>query len=277
MASTELPGRLSRRLPPDCRFGCLFSLHTAGLCLLILCLLLSGCALIHPDPEVDKEIQARMDLASSYLSSDRPRLALRQLKAVQDRGQTSPEYHLLYGLISARLDRHQESREHLIQAVRLRPDFARAWNNLGKVQASMGLEEDAEESFQRALDIPTYLTPEYPAYNLARLYAQQGKSRQAEDMAGRSLQANPGFAPAVVFLGQLLTEENRIQDAVQVLRQGLKARPGQVRIMQALAENLLRLGEQAQARVWFERIADTAPPQSEPAQVARDYLELLPN
>jgi Tfp pilus assembly protein PilF len=277
MASTELPGRLPRRQLPDHRFGCLFSLHTAGLGLLILCLLLSGCALIQPAPEMDKEIQARMDLASSYLSSDRPRLALRQLKAVQDQAQASPEYHLLYGLISARLDRHEESREHLIRAVRLRPDFARAWNNLGKVQASMGLEEDAEESFQHALDIPTYLTPEYPAYNLARLYAQQGRSRQAEDMARQSLQANPGFVPAVIFLGELLTEENELQDAVQVLRQGLKARPGQVRIMQALAENLLRLGEQAQARHWFERIADTAPPKSEPARVARDYLELLPH
>jgi type III secretory pathway component EscR len=46
--------------------------------------------------------------------------------------------------------------------------------------------------------------------------------------------------------------------------------------MQDLAQNFLRLGQHEQARQWFERIARKADPRSKAAQMAEDYLELLP-
>jgi Tfp pilus assembly protein PilF len=217
-----------------------------------------------------------MDLATSYLTNDYPRLALRQLEAVQDQSDKNPDYHFLYGMIAARLDCRQDACAHLQKAVDLRPDFGQAWNNLGKVYASMGRNEKARAAFAQALKIPTYLTPEYPAYNLARLYAQQEERKMALEMARQSIQHNPGFIPAVFLLNKLLTEENQLHEAGDVLKQGLQASPGNIRLMQDLAENLLRLGKQAQARQWFERIAHTADPKSESAQVAEDYLELLP-
>jgi Tfp pilus assembly protein PilF len=61
-----------------------------------------------------------------------------------------------------------------------------------------------------------------------------------------------------------------------MVSRGLQAQPDNIRLMQELAENLLRLGRQKQARQWFERIAKTADPTSQAAQVAADYLELLP-
>jgi Tfp pilus assembly protein PilF len=217
-----------------------------------------------------------MDLASSYLTNEHPRLALRQLQAVQHQADNNPDYHFLYGLISARLERRQEAALHLKTAVHLRPDFAQAWNNLGEVYASTGQKENARAAFAQALKIPTYLTPEYPAYNLAMLFAQQGQTNLAVQAARQSIQYNPGFISAVSLLNKLLTEENQLQEAEDVLKQGLRANPGNVRLMQDLAENLLRLGKQAQARQWFKRIVHTADPQSEAAHVAADYLELLP-
>jgi len=249
----------------------------APVCLLMVGLIiLSGCTLLQSSIRKNKEIQARMDLASSYLTNEQPRLALRQLQAVQDLADNNPDYHFLYGLISARLERRQEAAMHLKKAVHYQPDYAQAWNNLGEVYASMGQNEKAREAFAHALKIPTYLTPEYPAYNLARLYAQQGQTNLAVQSARQSIQYNPGFIPAISLLSNLLTEANQLQEAGDVLTQGLRASPGNVRLMQDLAENLLRLGKQAQARQWFERIAHTADPQSEAAQVAADYLEILP-
>lgn len=217
-----------------------------------------------------------MDLASSYLANEQPRLALRQLKAVERHRADDPEFHYLYGLTSARLKREQEAKEHFQESVQLRPDFAQAWNNLGKVFLSLGEEDKAEQAFTRTLDIPTYLTPELPAYRLARLYTKQGRLDKAEDMARQSLEANPGFAPAISLLAQLLTESGKVQEAVDVLSQGLEVHPDNIQLMLELAENLLRLGRQDQARQWFERIAHTADPKSEASQVAADYLELLP-
>ena len=217
-----------------------------------------------------------MDLASSYLANEQPRLALRQLKAIDRHRSDDPEYHYLYGLTSARLKRGQEAQEHFQKSVKLRPDFAQAWNNLGKVFLSLGDEDKAEQAFTRALGIPTYLTPELPAYHLARLYSKQDKLDKAKDMARQSIEANPGFAPAMSLLAQLLTESGKVQEAVDVLNQGLEFHPDTTRLMLELAENLLRLGRQDQAQHWFERIVHTADPKSEASQVAADYLDLLP-
>ncbi|MFP4428652.1 MAG: tetratricopeptide repeat protein, partial [Desulfovermiculus sp.] len=220
--------------------------------------------------------RARMDLASSYLANDQPRRALRQLKALQDQAEKNPDYHYLHGLTSARLDRNSEAKKHFQEAVNLRTNFGQAWNNLGKVYISLDREDKARQAFVQALDIPTYLTPEYPAYNLARLNVKNGRPEQAEERARQSLQANPGFVPAILLLSELLTAEERLQEAVDVVHRGLNIHPKNTRLMQDLAQNLLRLGQQEQARKWFERIVRNTDPQSEAAQVAEDYLELLP-
>ena len=217
-----------------------------------------------------------MDLASSFLANEQPRMALRHLKAVQDLGEDKPDYHFLYGLIAAKLDRREEACAHLQRATDMDPEFAQAWNNLGKLRASLGHKAQAEQAFRRALEIPTYLNPEFPAYNLARLYEEEGKSAQAVKMARQSFKANPAFVPASMLLSRLLTEDGRLEDAEEVLNRALRAQPKNTRLMLALAETLLRQGEHKQAREWFERIVQSADPKSDTAQVARDYLELLP-
>jgi Tfp pilus assembly protein PilF len=237
--------------------------------------LFAGCAFVQPSAQ-DQEVRARMDLASSYLANDQPRRALRQLKALQDRAVKNPDYHYLYGLTSARLERNSEAKKHFQEAVNLRPDFGQAWNNLGKVYISLHCEEKARQAFVQALHIPTYLTPEYPAYNLARLNVECGRPEQAEEWLRQSLQANPGFVPTILLLSKLLTADERLHEAVDVVRRGLNIHPDNVALMQDLAQNFLRLGQHEQARQWFERIARKADPRSKAAQMAEDYLELLP-
>ncbi|MFP4257602.1 MAG: tetratricopeptide repeat protein [Desulfovermiculus sp.] len=217
-----------------------------------------------------------MDLASSYLANDQPRRALRQLKALQDQAENNPDYHYLHGLTSARLDRNSEAKKHFQEAVNLRSDFGQAWNNLGKVYISLDRKDEARQAFVQALDIPTYLTPEYPAYNLARLDMEGGRPEQAEKWLRQSLQANPGFVPAILLLSKLLTADERLSAAVDVVRRGLYIHPDNVDLMQDLAQNFLRLGQHDKAKQWFERIARKADPQSKAAQMAEDYLELLP-
>ncbi|MBS3779504.1 MAG: tetratricopeptide repeat protein [Desulfovermiculus sp.] len=260
-----------RRVAPICWFGlCL------GLWGLVLLLNSWGCTFGQPWTQANQEIRARMDLASSFLANEQPRLALRQLQAIESSAGTDPDYQFLYGLTWSRLQRQEKASEHFQKAVSLRSEFAQAWNNLGQAYAAMGQTEKAEQAFLQALDTPTYLTPEFAAFNLARLYQDQGLTQKAEELARQSLDHNPGFAPAIILLNDLLIADNRIQEAVDMLSRGLQAEPDNVRLMQELAENLLRLGRQKQARQWFERIANTADPTSQAAQVAADYLELLP-
>ncbi|MDZ7760904.1 MAG: tetratricopeptide repeat protein [Desulfovermiculus sp.] len=258
------------------RIACIWHGVFLGLFGLSLAFSFSGCTVLTPRAQMDQEVRARMDLASSYSANEQPRLALRQLQALQGPADNHPDYHFLYGLTWSKLQRHEQACEHFRKAVSLRPEFAQAWNNLGQSYAALDQAEKAEQAFRQALDIPTYLTPEFAAYNLSRLYKDQGQTEEAKGLARQSLDANPEFVPAMILFSELLTADNRIQEAVDIVSRGLQAQPNDVRLMQDLAENLLRLGRQKQARQWFERIAKTADPQSEAAQVAADYLELLP-
>ena len=266
--------------PGDNRDRRTASIFWPGLCLglwgLFLLLTSWGCTFGKPWTQANQETRARKDLASSFLANEQPRLALRQLKAIESSAGTDPDYQFLYGLTWSKLNRQEKASEHFQKAVSLRPQFAQAWNNLGQAYAAMGQTERAEQAFFRALDTPTYLTPEFAAFNLARLYQDQGRTQKAGELARRSLDHKPGFVPAMVLLNDLLIADNRIQEAVDIVSRGLQAQPDNVRLMQELAENLLRLGRQKQARQWFERIAKTADPTSQAAQVAADYLELLP-
>ena len=246
-----------------------------GVVVLLWVLFLGGCALQNRLSQDEQRIQARLDLAASYLGNDQPRLSMRELAALEHRAQDKARYHYLSGLTARGLDRLPEARRHFQRAVQIQPGYARAWNNLGQVYVRMGQEQKARQAFEQALSIPTYLTPEYPAYNLGRLYLDQGQRDKARQKLQESIGHAPDFVPAILLLSDIQVRGNHLQQAVHTLRQGLRASPKNPRLMLALAENLLRRGQPVQARTWFEDIVRTAP-DSQPAQVATDYLALLP-
>lgn len=58
------------------------------------------------------------------------------------------------------------------KAVKLRPDYASAWNNLGDVQLTLGYTENAMSSFKRAIELTPLLLPAY--VNQAKIHLLNG-------------------------------------------------------------------------------------------------------
>lgn len=246
------------------------------LLLLGLCLLLAGCAgkgVRHPLP---RAVQARMDLAQSYLQKDRPRHSLKELYKIKDEASGHPEYDFLLGLTQMDLKKYDAAAKAFERAVTADPDFGPAWNNLGLARLNAKQFDKARAAFQKALDIPTYLTPEFAAYNLARLATKQNEPQAALEHAKQAQEFNRRYGPVYFLLAELLVEKGQIREAVSYLRQGVKAQPENAQLWLRLAENQLRLGHSRDAIDSFQRILDLAP-ESEPAEVARDYLGLLRN
>lgn len=236
----------------------------------------AGCAgLMIEDAAEKQEIQARMDLCKSYLQKEQPRQGLKELLAIEDRAAQNPEFHFLMGLIQMQLRNRSEAIEAFQRAVRLNPEYGQAWNNLGQALIAHKRYAEATDALQQAMDIPTYLTPEYAAYNLARLFQKQSQRKKALDYAQLALEKNQGYWPARLLLADILVEMGRIANAVEILRKGLAKTPDNVQLMLSLAENYLRLGENRHATTWFARILEQDPESAE-AQVARDYLDILP-
>ena len=245
--------------------------------LLVLMLALApGCGGLEPGgPARQQEVQARMDLCKSYLQKQQPRKGLKELLAIEDRAARIPEFHFLMGLVQMQLDESPKAAAAFQKAVELDPDYGQAWNNLGRTRIEQEKYSEAENALQRALAVPTYLTPEYPAYNLARMYEKQGREALALEFAQLALEHNHGFAPAVLLLADGRLEQGRIEEAVDVLHKGLEHNPNNSQLMLSLAEDYLRLGDKHHAKHWFQRILNLVPASTE-AQVARDYLDILP-
>ncbi|MCF8038094.1 MAG: tetratricopeptide repeat protein [Desulfohalobiaceae bacterium] len=243
--------------------------------LLLLVAIASGCSGLQVrEPTLGKEVRARMDLSKSHLRNGQPRQGLQELLRIQDRAKHIPEYHFLMGLTRMQLREPESAAEHFKQAVELEPGYGEAWNNLGQVLVSLDRLEKAEEAFNRALDIPTYLTPEYPAYNLARLEMKRGRTDLALKYAALSLEENKRYSPAYSLLAELWLDKGNIQKAIQWLQKGIDNNPNNIELMLPLAMNYLRLGQERHAKQWFSRILEIDP-DSEEAQVARDYLDIL--
>lgn len=221
-----------------------------------------------------RDIRAHMDLAGSYLAAEEPRKSLRELLPLRDRAGKYPEYHFLLGATYSMLDDCRQAVQHLQTAVQQKPDFGAGWNNLGQAQVACNQYQQAEQSFKQALELSTYLTPEFPAYNLSRLYWEQDKVEQAVHYAEQAVELNWRYLPAYNQLADIHLENQQREKAVHWLRKAVEAAPDNDHFLFRLAENELRLGNTKQAAYWLQRILEVKPDSSN-AQMARDYLDII--
>ncbi|WP_028575626.1 tetratricopeptide repeat protein [Desulfonatronovibrio hydrogenovorans] len=247
-----------------------------SLLLLCLILVLAGCAYgTARDTGVSREqISIRLELAERYLIDSEPRMALEQLRIVQDLAPDDPRLYFSLGLTHTVLDDLDKAAQAYERAVAIAPDFGEAWNNLGQVQQARGEFGAARSAFEQALDLEEYMTPEFAAYNLASLYAMQGKLDQALAWSRLGMEKNRRYTPLYEQTADFLQRTGRHQEALETLQAGVSVRPDSSRLRLRLAEALLSLGRDQDAKNAFAQIIEQDP-RSHEAKTAVHYLEIL--
>lgn len=124
-----------------------------------------------------------------------------------------------------------EAREFLARSTELVPTFAPAWNNLGVTETRLGNLPQAEAAFNRAR------------------------------------QASPLYLPAYFNLAGLLAGQNRGEEAMKVLEDGIAALGPRPEFIQRLAELGLKLGLEERALATMERFQDQTPKRAELAEL----------
>ena len=120
------------------------------------------------------------------------------------------------------LNRTDDAIEHYKMALRLNPNSAESYNNLGNALKNKGMLGDAMECYRKAL----HLRPEYPeaCNNMGRIFQGQGKLDDAIEYYKKALHLKPDFAPAYNELGLIALENEgdytksleHLQNAVRV-------------------------------------------------------------
>ncbi len=240
--------------------------------LLPFCLSLLACTGTLPVQE-NTEVRTRLDLAERRLMMGSPRQALSELQAIRAEAIRTPRYHYDMGMAWLALNDAQKARLHLAQAVKLKPDYGQAWNNLGLVCQLCRQPQEAAHAFHQALKIPGYTTPELAACNLARLYQQQGSSPKALAFALKAIHFNRGFVPALLLAGNLYTKADQPEKALACLQQAAQKDPDNTAIALLLGRNLISLGQKKEARTQFSFVLQNG--NTEEIEQARQYIQTL--
>ena len=153
-------------------------------------------------------------------------------------------------------------------AVRLRPDHAPSWFNLGKAQLELKRHEDAIASLSRL----SALQPADAAVIVelgTAWYARAGATRQLADYArvievlGHAL-VQPSLTPelknnALLFIGDSLHNCRRHSEALQRFQEVLAGDPGNLDALVKTANCLNQLGRMAEALPYFRQVAAQQP------------------
>lgn len=147
-------------------------------------------------------------------------------------------------LIGTERENSDEEAECLRHAIRLRPDYPEAHNNLAILLRRCGNESAAARHYQEALR----LRPDYPEAhsNYAALLTARG-SAGAEEHYREALRLRPDYADGHHGLASLLAAKGRLDEAAEHHEHALRLRPDYAEAHNNYAVLLDQLGRQDEA------------------------------
>ncbi|HEV3168626.1 MAG TPA: tetratricopeptide repeat protein [Isosphaeraceae bacterium] len=131
-------------------------------------------------------------------------------------------------------------------ALRLRPHFPEAVNNLGMALLGQGKTDEAVAQFAEALRLK--LDFAMASNNLGNALRLRGDRDEAETHFRRAVATDPGLAEAHSNLGQLLLERHQPHESLEYLRVAIRLCPNLAEAHNNLGNALREMGRLAEAR-----------------------------
>lgn len=149
------------------------------------------------------------------------------------------------------LNRLDEALIHYEKALSLNPQYAEAHNNRGNVLQMLKRYEDALASFEQALA----LKPDYveALHNRGKALKELHRPEEALDSYNRALAIRPRYSVALCSQADVLVELGRAEDALTSYEQALMVSPNDPEIYNNLGVALQKLERLDQALVQYDK------------------------
>lgn len=193
----------------------------------------AGLAMVH---KAQHEIAAGFEIEQNELMEVEER-ALHSLKqAIAEDPDDAVQWHQL-GLHNLCTQQFKTSQTYLKAAVARFKECSYAWSNLGiSLQLSEESSSQAEEVYKRALSLATAQQAHAIFSNLGNLYRQQKRYDCAKAMFTKSLELQPGYAPAYNNLGLVFIAEGRWEEAKFCFNKAFQVDP----LLDAAKSNMIK-------------------------------------
>ena len=171
-----------------------------------------------------------------------------------------PDYagaHYNLGRVLVRLGRLPEAIEHYEQALKIDPDFVDAHNNLGAVLWQTDRVPEAIEQFEQALKIDPDSVEAHYSFGLAM--AHLGKLPEAMEHLERAIRLRPDYAEAHYNLGMVLTRSGNVPEAIKQYEKALQIEPDYAEAHYNLGVLLAELGRMPEAIAHWEQVLRIKP------------------
>lgn len=121
--------------------------------------------------------------------------------------QPTAEAHTYLGWTYSMLGRLDEAIEECYQAIAVDPTYGNPYNDIGVYHIEKEAYAEAIPWLQKALIAPRYEAPQFPRFNLGRVYQKLGDYVEALRWYNAALEVDPLFLPAewakTLLLGRL--------------------------------------------------------------------------
>jgi tetratricopeptide (TPR) repeat protein len=130
---------------------------------------------------------------------------------------------------------------HYEEALRLKPDYAEAHNNLGNTLLDLGKVPEAVAHFEQALRAAPNSARVH--YNLGGALIQQGKRSEAIEQWKQAVRIKPDYAEAHNNLGAALMQTSKLPEAMEHFKEALRINPDYAEAHNNLAAALMQTGK----------------------------------
>ena len=251
-----------------------------GAVLLLPCLvLLAGCGGGSVRQEADKNVQnmdpeSKVRLARSYYNGGKTGEAMRVLEEGLKEFPDNVPIRNYYGQLSFMTGNLERAEEALLEVLRLNPFMTDAHNTLGAVYQEMGRYNDAEKEYLQTLEDRSYSTPEKVYLNLGLLYKAQDRMDEAISMLRRAVETDPEYLQAHYELAGALEQVGKYREAAREygVAEPAYRKSGEFHYRFGVVH--MKLGNNLQASEHFRKVIDVAPG-SENSAKADELLELI--
>jgi len=196
----------------------------------------------------------RFLLAMSYVRLGKREWSRPELLKLQQSYPDKPIYPYWMGRLEYLDQRFQAAVIRFREALKLDPQFTRAWDNLGLAYEALGQHPEAVHSYEEAnrLNRQSRLASSWPPLNLGSLLLKLDRLNDSEVCLRESLAYDPKSAKAHYQLAVLLEKQGKLEDAVAQLKESSASDPSYAEPHYALNRIYRRQGQLQNAQAALE-------------------------
>jgi tetratricopeptide (TPR) repeat protein len=130
------------------------------------------------------------------------------------------------------------------------PEYGPAWMLVGIALVELARYEEAEQAFAKAMEHCPREKRQLPLAHMGHLFKEAGDYDQAAEWYRKAIEADPGDATYLIYLGGVLAKQGRFHEAEEAHRAAIECPEG------CIDEAYLNLGFVLRARERFREAAD---------------------